>query len=177
MLAALRRLLTPDPVQLQAAELYVAAVTRSRDPFFYDECGIPDTLDGRFEMILLHLFLLTQRIAITPEEFPDQFTTRLTNVFLADMDRNLREMGVGDTSVGKKIKPMAQAYYGRLKYYRDSWDDVPAFAASLKRNAYGTLEDVAGDQLARLQGYLRDSAVKLQLCPAEELLAGRPQFA
>ena len=85
------------------AAVYDAIVASARQPRFYADLGVPDTLDGRFDMIVLHLFLVLDRMKGEDEKFRQN----LTDYFFMDMDRSLREIGVGDLSVGKKVRKMA----------------------------------------------------------------------
>lgn len=131
-----------------AHALYVAAVEQARTPAFYLTGGVADTLDGRFDLIALHLWLEVTRLhrpaggeetlagaALDLEE-------RLLAVHFADMDQALREMGVGDLGVGKKIKAMAQAFYGRAAAYDAAFEVLrqsgraDEVRAALDRNVY-----------------------------------------
>ena len=85
----------------------------ARHPVAYAEWGVPDTLDGRFDMITLHTFLVLDRLKGEDRAFRQE----LVDEFFRDMDRSLREMGVGDLSVGKKVRKMAEVFYGRLAAY------------------------------------------------------------
>src|SRR5271156_4707651 len=98
MLTAIKHIFTPHPSKQQAHDAYLAIVAQSRDPVFYTDWHVPDTLDGRFDVIVLHMFL-----ALTAHEKDAEFCRALSEFFFADMDRSLREMGVGDTGVGKRV--------------------------------------------------------------------------
>ncbi|WP_374466727.1 ubiquinol-cytochrome C chaperone family protein, partial [Ferrovibrio sp.] len=91
--------------------LYRAIVAQSRQAGFYREHGVPDSLDGRFDMIVLHSFLVMRRLRRIGAA-AEPLSQQLFDLMFADMDSNLREIGVGDLSVGKKVKAMAQAFYG-----------------------------------------------------------------
>ncbi len=128
----LRRLLgrKPDPGQA----LYEAIVAAARQPRFYADLGVPDTVDGRFDMIALHMFLILDRLNDSSLETARQ---SLIDTFFRDMDRSLREMGVGDLSVGKKVRKMAEAFYGRLLAYKKAaGESEEALASALARNIY-----------------------------------------
>jgi cytochrome b pre-mRNA-processing protein 3 len=125
-----RRLFERKPSSSQA--LYEQIVAAARRQRFYAEWGVPDTLDGRFDMITLHMFLVLERL----KEAPDETRQALVDAFFLDMDRSLREMGVGDLSVGKKVRKMSESFYGRLKAYRDAGEDGGALEAALARNIY-----------------------------------------
>ena len=170
MLAALRSLFTPKPPEA-ARDTYIALVAQARNPFFFTTLGVPDTLDGRFEMIVLHLFLLEHRL-VAEQEFSGrnsdfgeastavagaarpptseslsnkQFAQFVSEVFFSDMDRSLREIGVSDTGVSHRIKKMGKAYHGRLQAYAAGLQSREAMRGALARNLYGTVEqgDVA----------------------------------
>lgn len=129
--------------------LYSAIVTAARQPRFYAEWGVPDTLDGRFDMIVLHQFLVLDRLRNEPGQ--EDLSQALTDTFFDDMDRSLREMGVGDLSVGKKVRKMAEAYHGRLAAYGKALPQQgDALELALARNVFGRAETVSGaEQLAR----------------------------
>jgi cytochrome b pre-mRNA-processing protein 3 len=96
--------------------LYGALVGQARNPAFYRDMGVPDTVEGRFEMVALHVFLALRRLRAGGEPGKD-LGQKLFDVLFDDMDQTLREMGVGDLSVGKKIKAMASSFYGRMQAY------------------------------------------------------------
>lgn len=93
--------------------LYEAIVAAARHPVPYSAWGVADSVDGRFDMITLHMFLTLERLKGGDEAFRQN----LVNEFFSDMDRSLREMGVGDVSVGKKVRKMAEVFYGRVAAY------------------------------------------------------------
>ncbi len=111
----LSRLFRRAPQVADAYPLYAGAVAQARQPVFYARLGVPDTVDGRFDLVALHIFLILQRLKAEPDAAP--FAQAVFDAMFADMDRNLREMGVGDLSVGKKVKAMAQGLYGRIAAY------------------------------------------------------------
>src|SRR5699024_11029546 len=139
-----------------AQALYRAVVEQARQSVFFTDCGVPDTVDGRFEAIVLHAHLVFRRLA---REASDSVATTLSqdlfNLMFADMDQNLREMGVGDPSVGKKVRAMAEALYGRAAAYDAGLRAGEAeLVSALRRNLYGT---VAPDEAAvrRMAAYVR----------------------
>mgnify|MGYP000411422531 CR=1 FL=1 len=92
---------------------YEAIVAAARHPAFYARWQVADTLDGRFDMVALHTYLILDRLkGVEPE-----FRQALVDEFFRDMDRSLRELGVGDVSVGKKVRKMAEVFYGRITAY------------------------------------------------------------
>jgi cytochrome b pre-mRNA-processing protein 3 len=160
----------------EAADLaYRRVVEQARQPVFFTHYGVPDTLDGRFELICLHAFLYLHRLKA---ERPH--SRRLCQSFFdrmfADFDRSLREMGVGDLSVGKHVKGMARAFYGRILAYEDGLaGDDASLGAAMARNVFGTVSGPRGaaDDMA---AYVRRSARELRRQPSAELLAGDVLF-
>lgn len=157
-----------------ADTLYAALVEQARHPAFYAKLGVPDTVDGRFEMIALHMFLALHRLK--GEASADRFAQDLFDAMFADMDRSLREMGVGDLSVGRHIKNMATGFYGRIAAYESGLADSTGAALSeaIRRNIYGTLP--ASPDPAPLAAYLRASVVALAAQKPADLTAGAPRF-
>jgi cytochrome b pre-mRNA-processing protein 3 len=96
-----------------ALRLYHAIVAQARAPVFFAGFGVPDTFDGRFELIALHGYLVLNRLKAEGPRMAE-LAQELFDVMFADFDRGLREMGVGDLGVGRQVKTMAQAFYGRI---------------------------------------------------------------
>ena len=159
-----------------AHALYVALVGQARAPAFYSACAVPDSLDGRFDMIVLHAFLVMRRLGAEGEA-GGALAQALFDVMFSDMDQNLRELGVGDLAVGRRVKTMARGFYGRVKAYDEGLarPDDAALTAALRRNLYATAEPTPV-QLAAMAGYLRQAAAALGAQDAGELMAGRPRF-
>ena len=118
-------------------ELYGHAVAAARDPYLYTDLGVPDTLDGRFDMVGLHTFLLIQRLKREPAPGP-ALAQAVFDAMFSDMDINLREMGVGDLSVGRKVRVMWEAFHGRAAAYATAMTagDTVALEAALTRNVW-----------------------------------------
>jgi cytochrome b pre-mRNA-processing protein 3 len=158
-----------------AAELgYRRVVEQSRRPEFFTAYGVPDTLDGRFELICLHAFLYLYRLK---SERPQsgRFCQELFDTMFVDMDRSLREMGKSDLSVGKEVKRMARGFYGRIRAYEDGLaGEDRVLAAALARNLFGTAKGAL--PLAAATAYVRRAAAQLGVQPAAELLAGHVVF-
>lgn len=159
-----------------AAELYLALVAQSRRAAFYRCGGVPDSTVGRFNMIVLHAFLVFHRLkAERPRT--DALAQALFDHMFADMDRSLREMGVGDLVVGKKVKRLARGFYGRVVAYERALaapDDGPLEAA-LRRNLFdGVVPEP--EQLAAMAGYLRHAAATLAAQPIDRVSSGAIGF-
>jgi cytochrome b pre-mRNA-processing protein 3 len=128
-----------DPRRTAIALLYKRIATASREPGLYARLGVPDTIEGRFESLSLHMVLILRALRRLPEP-ADEVARDLTDAFFRDMDASLREMGVGDTAVPKRMKKIASSFYGRARVYDAPLDaaDEEALAGALGRNAYGT---------------------------------------
>jgi len=118
-----------------ATALYGAIVAQSRSPALYARLEVPDTVSGRFEMIILHAFLVLQRLqdGATAEQKTGQAAFDL---FCIDMDRSLRELGVGDIGVPRRMRQVGEAFYGRTRAYGEciARGDEAGLAAALQRN-------------------------------------------
>jgi len=153
--------------------LYRSVVDAARRPVFFAELDIPDTLDGRYEMVTLHAYLVLRRLKRDHPATAELAQALFDRMFL-DFDHALRESGVGDLGVGRKIKQMATGFYGRIAAY-DGGMDGGSLEEALRRNAYGTV--AAGDAaLGRLAAYLRRADRDLAGQDTSTLLAGRVSF-
>jgi cytochrome b pre-mRNA-processing protein 3 len=168
----LNRLLGRKTRDIEA--VYSAIVTAARQRHFYAEWGVPDTVDGRFDMIVLHLFLVLERLRM--EKVHEEVSQDLTDYFFQDMDRSLREMGVGDLSVGKKVRKMAEACYGRMMAYSNAIaSDDGELEQVVARNVYaGSLHD---ENVAKLTAWIRKAHALLREQSAERIVTGVVQWS
>jgi cytochrome b pre-mRNA-processing protein 3 len=156
--------------------LYECIVDQARSPVFYVDCGVPDTVAGRFDLIGLHAYIVMRRLKEIGTQRGAELSQRLFDIMFADMDRNLREMGVGDLSVGKKVKALAKAFYGRVKAYDEGLaGGGEKLEAALRRNLFVDTEP-SDDQVCLISAYLRQSIAATRQWPIEHLEDGRPQF-
>lgn len=168
-------LFRPSPVQDAAELAYRRVVAHARQPAFFTDAGIPDTIDGRFELICLHAFLFLHRLK-REQPTAARLGQRFFDVMFADFDRSLREMGTGDLSVGREVKRMASAFYGRIAAYEEGLAaDDSVLRPALARNLFGTAPPSAA-QLAALAGYVRRETAQLHGRDAAALLAGDIAF-
>jgi cytochrome b pre-mRNA-processing protein 3 len=171
ILPLFRRNRRPDTI----SSLYGMIVAQAREPVFYREYGVADTIAGRFDLLLLHLALVVERLM--REEAGKVAGQALFDRFCADMDDNLREMGIGDLSVPKHMKRVGEAFYGRSQVYLAalSASDDAALTEALTRNIYGggTPEPAA---VARLATYIRKVVAALAAQPVAGILAGQVDF-
>lgn len=144
-----------DPVRT----VYEAIVARARQADLYSELKVPDTLDGRFDMIILHNDAVMCHMQ-AGEEPDKQFAQALIDEVFRDMDRSLREMGVGDMGVGKRVKKMASVYYGRANAYANARaEGEAALVAALVRNVFEGADSATQDaeRLAKYTILLHDA--------------------
>jgi cytochrome b pre-mRNA-processing protein 3 len=138
------------------AALYGMIVAQARNPAFYRNYGVPDTVNGRLEMIALHTMLFVHRVEGEPPEFR-RLGQDLFDAFCRDMDASLREMGVGDLAVPRKMREIGEAYYGRQAAYRGALaaSEKALLAEALARNVFSV--PAASDGAHRLAAYVREA--------------------
>lgn len=154
--------------------LYEVVVDRARRPVFFSELGVEDSVDGRFDMIVLHMFAVLTRLKGRGEEAA-ALSQALFDTMFRDMDRSLREMGVSDMSVGKRVRAMADAFYGRVAAYEKALDDPDALTEAIRRNVYRDGPGAA-DGAARLAVYLRVCVDALSGIPDADIASGSIGF-
>ncbi len=165
-----------------ALGLYRAAVAAARTPLFYAVYNVPDTPDGRFDMIALYVFLTLRRLKREPNPTRSDavmLAQALTDLMFADMDRNLREMGVGDLGVGKQVKALAAAFRGRAEAYDAALERPegdPGLAAALGRNLWRGSTQTAGKNVEILALYVRATDAALAIQPWSAVAAGNIAF-
>lgn len=154
----LKQLFRPRPQARQAEALYALVVDQARQPAFYTALATPDRIDARFELYTLHVLLLLMRLRAEGERGAD-IGQRLFDVYVSALDDSLRELGVGDLSVAKKMRKLGEALYGRMKAYETPLEagDAGELALALARNVHGSEEAVAGSALADYALRTRDS--------------------
>jgi len=154
------------------AALYGMIVAHARSAEFYAGYGVPDTVQGRFDLIVLHLVLLLRRLG-RESDAGRRIGQGLFDAFCRDLDGNLREMGVGDLAVPKQMLRFGEAFYGRQAAYGAAFDaaDERELERALARNIF---EVAAVDERAvRLARYARASAKQLDAEEDTALIAGR----
>ncbi len=158
------------------AVLYGTIVAQARSPSFYRAYGVPDTVNGRLEMILLHTFLFFRRVRGEAQAIR-QVGQEAFDLFCDDMDGNLREMGVGDLTVPRHMRRIGEAFYGRAAAYEAALaaGDEPALAESLMRNVFsGVPEHATGAR--RLAAYMMETARRLAGQDSAGFAQGRISF-
>ena len=157
-----------------ARALYATIVNQSREPGFFTLWGIPDTPSGRFEVLALHVFLVMHRMRDDID--CAKLARSLSEQAVLDIDRNLREMGVGDLSVGRKVKSLTEGLYGRLGAYADGMErQNGSLGEELRRNLFSECE-VQDSVVLTAELYLRREGNSLLAWDTADLLAGRISF-
>ena len=142
-------------------EIYRIIVAQARQPRFYTDLGVPDPVDGRFEMVTLHAFLVLRHLK-RPSESASETGQALFDVMFEDMDLSLREMGAGDMGVGKRVKAMVQAFYGRIASYEAGLDGAADLLEdALARNVYATVDPDPAN-LTAMAAYVRSQDAHLR---------------
>jgi cytochrome b pre-mRNA-processing protein 3 len=117
-----------------AERLYAACVERARARAFYASLKVPDTLDGRFDLVALHASLVLE--ALKRAGLSDELGSQFVTLVFAGFEEALRELGVGDFGLTRRIKNMADAFYGRLDAYTQAMDDEASLQSAILRNVY-----------------------------------------
>ncbi len=170
ILSLFRKKTATEPVYA----VYNSIVAQSRQPVFYAEMGVPDTVTGRFDMISLHMALLFRRLRHGPQS-AKEFSQAVFDLFFKDMDRSLREMGVSDLGVPKKIQKMGNLFFGLLAAMNEAMDrnDGDALAGVLARNVFDGQDT---PHLRALADYVVARDADLSAQSTEAITAGRVTF-
>jgi len=167
----LKRLFKPRPALIAGRELYARVVAQARVPGLYTDLGAPDTVEGRFELYSLHTYLLLERLKGQGPQAAET-AQALFDTYLSGLDNALRELGVGDTVVGKRMRKLGEAFYGRVHSYEAALAAMPDRAeleALVARTVYaGQDEPKAGAMV----DYLLAQRIALAGQPLEAIVAG-----
>lgn len=166
----LDRLFKPRPAKLAGAELYASAARQARAPAFYEAFGVADTREGRFELYSLHIILLLDRLKGQGEAAAET-AQALFDAYIRGLDDAFRELGVGDLSVGKKMKKLGEAFYGRLRSYEEAFGALPDRGPLEALIARTVLDGVQGDAQG-LAAYALATREALAGQSLDDLLAG-----
>lgn len=167
----------PTDLDHSVAAVYDAVMRQSRAPELYLHMAVPDTADGRYDLLAVHMHMVLRRIK-DRNETAQRMGQKLFDTLFLDMDTQLREMGIGDMGIGKRIKKMAQGFFGRMKSFDEGLavDDNGALMAALERNVYrhGVPDDAT--VLPRLAAYVRAQHDNIAGQAIDDILAGSITF-
>ena len=164
-------------IRNDAEKLYAAIVERTRTPVFYEEFGVADTVEGRFELLTLHTFLILKRLK-RDGEGANELSQATFDIMFENVDLNLREVGIGDIGLARRIKKMAEGFFGRVDVYERAMDalDSEALKAALARNLFSKM-DPSDRALEAVSRYVIACSEKLAGMSVEEILSGQEAFA
>lgn len=169
-----------------ALALYMSVAEQARQPAFYRDWGVPDTPEGRFEVLALHAFFVLRRLRGLGEP-GRELGQEVFDVMFGDLDLGLRELGVGDLSVGKHVKRYARFFYGRIDGLEraltaavgDGGEGISPLEDVLRRNlcaGAGGGRPPGAAELAAFAAYVRAQDRHVAAQAADELFAGRVSF-
>ena len=157
------------PEEVFVAALYARTAEQARSTQLFEACGIPDTLDGRFDALALHAALMIDRLR--RESDGEALAQAFFDAMFRHLDLTLREIGVQDLGVGRRIKIMAEGLHGRALAYRAALAGSPTpLGEVLRRNAYGGRPPVDDEPVARLEAYVRQHVAKLAATARNDLV-------
>jgi cytochrome b pre-mRNA-processing protein 3 len=158
-----------------ASKLYNDLVAQARSPAFYLSYGVPDSMLGRFEMICLHSFLLFRRLGKT-DNAGRELSQAVHDLMFSDFDRTLREQGIGDMGIGKRVKKLARNLYGRIAAYEAGLDgDRSELSDALRRNLYASVTP-SDDEISAMIAYMKEAIAGLDAQPAPAIMSGTVVF-
>lgn len=166
------RLLRRDTERRRIHELYVSIAEAARRPEFYTELGVPDEVESRYDVLSVHVILVLRRFKMERARTA-KHAQLLFDVMFRDVDDTLREMGVGDLRVGKKVREYAEAFFGRALAYEKALDGDEPLETALGRNVYGDEEAPGAKALAV---YMREADALLAAQTIDDLIAGNVRF-
>ncbi len=167
----LDRWLKPRPAKAAGAKLYACAVAQARSPAFYRDFGVRDSMEGRFELFSLHVIFLIERLKGQGDAAAET-SQAVFDSYVKGLDDAFREIGVADTAVGKKMKKLAGAFYGRLKAYDEAVAGLPDESPTRDFLARTAFEERGEGDVAAMSAYLIKTRAALAAQPLDALLQG-----
>lgn len=155
---------------------YEAITEAARRPLFYSDMNAPDTVMGRFDLVTIHMMLYLRAIK-DADESVKQLAQEVVDAFFVDIDHSIRELGIGDAGVPKRMKKLARMFYGRAEAYGEALDnnDQDALEAALARNIYPETKDEI-PSLGALADYLLKADKVLKDVNRDDMVSGRLAF-
>jgi cytochrome b pre-mRNA-processing protein 3 len=171
----LQRLFRSRPERAMGRRLYAAAVAQARTPELYSVLGVQDRIDARFELYTVHVVLLLERLKGQGEEAGDVGQV-LFDTYLSALDDALRELGVGDLSVAKKMRRLGETIYARTHALTEALQPQAAPSALAATLAEALFPDAGDARPERLASYIRNARDRLTAQPLRQVLDGKPQW-
>ncbi len=168
----LQRLFAPRPARTAGRALYLAASRQARQAVFYRSLAVADSVEGRFELYSLHVSLLVLRLKGHGPRAAET-AQHLFDAYVKSLDDALREMGVSDVTVGKKMRKLGSAFYGRMRSYEEAVGALPETAPLEALLTRTVLEGRSPEAMGLLAAYVSRAAETLARQPLKELLEGR----
>ncbi|MDJ0612178.1 MAG: ubiquinol-cytochrome C chaperone family protein [Rhizobiaceae bacterium] len=156
-------------------QLYGSLMAQAREPFLYADFGVPDSVMGRFDMLALHVYLFARRLRSVDSEVSIALSQDVFDLFVADVERALRELGIGDTTVPKRKKKMVRSFYGQIEDFDKPLEEGDSAVLSERVNTRYLAESQNPDAEA-LANYMFESAKSLAEQPFENMLKGNLAF-
>lgn len=158
-----------------AHKLYTATIVAARDPWLFNDCGVPDTPEGRFEVLTLMAFLVLRQLKDI--DGAENLAQSYFDIMFEDIEANLREMGVGETTLAKRMKKLAGSFYGRIKTYDEaiSSSAPETWRSTIKRYLFSDTQ-VSENILTVTADYAREIGQNIAAQSTSELLSGRIVF-
>lgn len=157
-------------------QLYGSLMTQAREPFLYANFGVPDTVMGRFDMLALHVYLFARRLRRVDSEVSIALSQDVFDLFVADVERALRELGIGDTTVPKRKKKMVRSFYGQIEDFDEPLVDKDLKLLSERANIR-YLGDAEDPDATGLANYMLEIAKNLDEQTFENMLKGHVELS
>ena len=161
----------PRAQELTGQQLYGTVMAQSREPWFFQKLNVPDTVMGRFDMLALHVYMLARRLARETDQASRELNQQVFDIFVADLDRALRELGIGDTSVPKRKKKMVRSFYGQIAEFDECLDEKNTKLLE-ERVARRYFADSACGDATALTNYMVECEQKLKQQELSDFKAG-----
>jgi cytochrome b pre-mRNA-processing protein 3 len=172
----LNRLFKPRPAAVAGRALYASAVAQARTPALYIDLAVPDTPEGRFELYSLHVYLLLERLKNQGPQAAE-IAQATFDTYLSGLDNALRELGVGDTSVGKRMRKLGEAFYGRIQSYEKALAALPDAAPMEELIARTAYMGADATKAPALGAYMLGQRAALAALPLERFYVGEIEWA
>lgn len=161
-----------NPANSTPQQIYGGLMTQARDPGFYAKIGIPDTVMGRFDMLAMHVYFITRRLRQESSPIAESLGQDIFDLFVEDVERALRELGIGDTTVPKRKRKLVHSFYAQIDEFDPAMDndDLEILSAKVKARYFA---DTEGEYAVDLSNYMMKSAKHLDSIPFEDFMKGR----